>query len=179
MNALGPKIEAILFMSSRPVSFGTLAKMTESTESDVQAAIEDLQSVRNTDDFGVHVVVADRAAELSTHPGLMELVASLSKEETEGELTRPQLEALTIIAYRGPITKAEIEYIRGVNCSLIIRNLLMRGLIIETEDATRLQNVYTISTEMLRHLGVHQARELPDYADLHVNARITKMLSEL
>jgi len=58
-----------------------------------------------------------------------EIVEKFLKEELTGEMTRPQLETLTIIAYRGPMTKMEIEQIRGVNCSLILRNLLMRGLV--------------------------------------------------
>ena len=95
------------------------------------------------------------------------------------ELTRPSLETLTIIAYRGPITKPEIEQIRGINCSLILRNLALRGLIEEADDAARLQPVYTVSVKFLRHLGIHAASELPQYEDLHGNERIGKMLEEL
>jgi segregation and condensation protein B len=96
-----------------------------------------------------------------------------------GELTRPQLETLTIIAYRGPITKPEIEQIRGINCSLIIRNLLMRGLVEEAESAEKLQPVYSVSGDFVRHLGLHAIGELPEYASFHENEKMTQMLSEL
>ncbi len=179
MNELSGKIEAILFLTARPVSFGKLAKMSSSKESEVKEAIELLSKARNTESSGVHVIVADGAVELATNPNFADILSSMSKEETEGELTRPQLETLTIVAYRGPVTKPEIEYIRGVNCSLILRNLLMRGLVVEKEDSNRLQNVYTISTEMLRHLGANKVSDLPDYGALHANAKIFKMLDEL
>ncbi len=112
-------------------------------------------------------------------PSFADVLGSMTKEETESELTRPQLETLTIIAYRGPITKPEIEHIRGVNCSIILRNLLMRGLIIEKEDKVKLQPVYTIASELLRKLGVHGVEELPDYEDLHKNAKIGQLLDSL
>ena len=96
-----------------------------------------------------------------------------------GELTRPSIETLTIIAYRGPITKPEIEQIRGVNCSLILRNLLMRGLVEESESVERLQPVYAISADFLRHLGLHAISDLPDYATLHGDEKISQLLREL
>ena len=101
------------------------------------------------------------------------------KEEVYSELTQPQLEALTIIAYRGPITKLELETIRGVNCSLILRNLLVRGLIEEKDDAVKLQPVYSVSLEMLRHLGIHGVSELPDFENFHNNVQIDQMIQEL
>lgn len=179
MSELAAKIEAILFLSARPVSFSKLAKLLEVKEQNILSAIEELSSLKNVDASGVHVIVANSAVELGSNPAFAETVAKLSKEEVESELTRPQLEALTIVAYRGPITKPEVEHIRGVNCTLILRNLLMRGLIIEKEDTTRLQPVYTLSSEMLRYLGIHNVEELPDYEELHKNEKINKMLDVL
>ena len=179
MNELAGIIEAILFLTARPVSLHTLAKISEVNEADVKKALDVLIEMRNTETSGIHVVVAENAVELSTNPAFASIVSSMSKEETEGELTRPQLETLTIIAYRGPVTKAEIEYIRGVNCSIILRNLLMRGLVVEKESKTHLQSEYSMSTEMLRHVGVSHVSELPDYEILHANAKISKMLEEL
>ena len=93
-------------------------------------------------------------------------------------MTQPSLETLTIIAYRGPITKPEIEQIRGVNCSLILRNLLIRGLIEEKEDKQRLQNTYTISFDFLRHLGADRVEELPQYSDLHTDEVVGQLIQE-
>ena len=95
-----------------------------------------------------------------------------------GELTPPSVETLTIIAYRVPITKPAIEQIRGVNCSLILRNLLIRGLIEEHEDKQRLQNTYTISFEFLRHLGVDRVEDLPQYIELHADEIVQQFIQE-
>lgn len=179
MNETQAKIEAILLLSARPVSFHKLGKILNMKESQIETEIKELKNIRNIDISGIHVIVANGAVELGTNPNFSDILSSMSKEETESELTRPQLETLTIVAYRGPMTKPEIEYIRGVNCSVILRNLLMRGLILEREDETRMQNVFTLSTEMLRHLGLHGVEELPDYESLHHNAKISQMLENL
>ncbi|MFH1712308.1 MAG: SMC-Scp complex subunit ScpB [Patescibacteria group bacterium] len=176
MSNLAAKIESVLFLSARPVSFRKLAKLLGTKEDEVRKAIDELAQIRNTPDSGVHLVVSDAAVEVGSNPAHADILTKLSREEIESELTRPQLETLTIIAYRGPITKPEVEHIRGVNCSIILRNLQMRGLIVEKEDDKRLQPVFSISTEMLRHLGLHDVKELPDYTELHQNAKIDKLL---
>lgn len=179
MNPLDSRIEALLFLSVRPVSFKKIAQTFEVKETDVREAVERLAATRNTEASGIHLIIANNAVELGTNPAFADVLSAFSKEEVESELTRPQLETLTIIAYRGPITKPEIEHIRGVNCALILRNLLMRGLVIEKDDETRLQPVYSISSEMLRHLGLHDVAELPDYGDFNKNEKISKMLEAL
>ncbi|PIQ67261.1 hypothetical protein COY25_03485 [Candidatus Uhrbacteria bacterium CG_4_10_14_0_2_um_filter_41_7] len=179
MNETQAKIESILLLSARPVSFHKLGKILGLKETEIENEINDLKVFRNIKTSGIHVIVANGAVELGTNPNFADILSSMSKEETESELTKPQLETLTIVAYRGPMTKPEIEYIRGVNCSVILRNLLMRGLIVEREDEIRMQNVFTLSTEMLRHLGLHGVEELPDYESLHHNAKISQMLENL
>lgn len=179
MSELAAKIESILFLSARPVSFKKLAKLLGVKETEVEKELEELARIRNTKDSGMHVIVSDAAVELGTNPEHADVLSSLSKEETEADLTRPQLETLTIVAYRGPITKPEIEHIRGVNCTIILRNLLMRGLIIEKDDEVRLQPVYSVSTELLRHLGIGSVSDLPDYESLHQNAKIDQLLESV
>lgn len=169
-------IEACLFVATKPVALKELAKFLELNEAEIAAAVEELARLRNVPSSGVHVIVLDGAVQLVSSPDCAESVAKIAKDELAPELTRPSLEALTIIAYRGPVTKPEIEAIRGVNCTLILRNLLMRGLIEERDDAKRLQSVYTLSTDALRFLGLHSKDELPDYATLHANAHIDKLL---
>lgn len=176
MSELAAKIEAILFLSTRPVSFSKIAKIAGVKDSEVKKAVEELQENRNKEDSGIHVVVGESVIELATNPDFADVLKKMTREETEGELTRPQLETLTIVAYRGPITKPEIEHIRGVNCSIILRNLSMRGLIVEKEDPNRLQNKFTVSTEMLRHLGVGSVKELPDFKKFSENEKISKLL---
>ncbi len=179
MNELTAKIEAVLFLSTKPIGLRRLGEIIGVKESDIRTALEELMSVRNVAESGIHVLLQDNQVQLVTNPALGDVLAKLSKEEIESELTRPQLETLTIIAYRGPITKPEVEQIRGVNCALILRNLLMRGLIDEREDANRLQNVYLVTTDFLRYLGLHSIEELPDYESLHSHAKISQLIEAL
>ena len=94
------------------------------------------------------------------------------EEQIISELTQPQLEALTIIAYRGPITKLELETIRGVNCSLILRNLLIKGLI------TANGGKYQITVKFMQHLGISSVEELPDYDRLSKSETIEEVLNK-
>ncbi len=177
MENIFAHLEACLFVSTKPVALTALAKLLAVSREEVAAAVAQLAKERNVLTSGIHVLQIDDTVQLVSNPASADWVAKLAKEDMAPELTRPSLEALTIIAYRGPVTKPEIEAIRGVNCSLILRNLLMRGLIEERDDTQRLQPVYSLSAETLRLLGLHSKDELPDYATLHANAHINKLLA--
>ncbi|MFA6017704.1 MAG: SMC-Scp complex subunit ScpB [Patescibacteria group bacterium] len=179
MNELSAKIEALLFVATKPMTVKQLAQLLNAQISEVDAAISNLSAMRNIDESGIHVVVGSEGVMLASNPVFADVVAGLAKEEIEPELTRPSLETLTIIAYRGPMTKPEIEAIRGVNCALILRNLLMRGLILEEEDAIKLQFVYSLSSDALRFLGLHSVKDLPEYEELHINAKVDRLLAAL
>lgn len=177
MQRLIQQLEAILFMLAKPVSFSKLAKWTDSSSADVEAALQ--HYAKTTADRGIQVTLTSHEAQLTTAPAMHDVVAKVVKDERSGELTKPSLEALSIIAYRSPITKAELEAIRGVNCSLIVRNLLIRGLITETLDATKGVEVYDITPDYLQLLGVQQVAELPDYERLHRDIQIGERLALL
>jgi segregation and condensation protein B len=170
-------IEAILFASAKPTPTSTLKKALDVSDEVLREAIDDIRARLNTESSGIHLVEADGKLQLVTNPAEAEQLGAFFKQEVSGELTRPSLETLTIIAYRGPITKPEIEQIRGVNCSLILRNLLMRALVEEREDVERLQPVYTVSAKFLRHLGLHRAQELPEFEAYHGNEKIGELLA--
>lgn len=179
MIMLTTKIEAILLASSKPISVAKLKKIFDVSEEVFQEAIEDITSRFNTESSGIHLLSHSGTIQFVTNPTEGELVAEFFKQDLGGDLTRPSLETLTIVAYRGPITKPEIEQIRGVNCSLILRNLLIRGLITEKDDVERLQPVYEVSADFIRHLGIHAVEELPDFEAFHENEKITKLVEEL
>jgi len=106
------------------------------------------------------------------------LVRDFIKDETTGELTRPSLETLTIIAYRGPISKLDLERIRGINCSLILRNLLIRGLIEAKTDRKKNEIYYNITFDFIRFLGINDVNQLPDYERLNKDDTLDRILSD-
>lgn len=179
MNELSAKIEAVLFVATKPMPAKQLAKILALSIEEVDTSIAELVTVRNVDVSGIHVIVGDEGVQLVSNPLFTDVVSALAKEDIDSELTRPSLETLTIVAYRGPMTKPEIEAIRGVNCTLILRNLLVRGLITEEEDAIKLQAVYTLSNDALRYLGLHDVKELSDYDALHGNHKIDTLLQTI
>ncbi len=175
---LTTSLESILFASAKPVAVSTLKKILDVSDEVLWEAIADIRGRFNVEASGIHVVEHEEKIQFVTNPSQAELVGTLLKEETDGELTRPSVETLTIIAYQGPVTKPEIEQIRGVNCTLIIRNLLMRGLIDEKDDVERLQPVYTVSMDFVRYLGLHDVADLPNYIELHENAKIAELIDQ-
>ncbi|EKE10649.1 MAG: hypothetical protein ACD_15C00221G0001 [uncultured bacterium] len=109
----------------------------------------------------------------------MEFVEQLVKNELEGPLSSAALEVLSIIAYRGPISKPEIEAIRGINCSYTLRNLTIRGLI-ERENNPKDSRgyVYVVSFDFLKKLGVEKMENLPEYATLSVDERMNSIVEK-
>jgi len=172
-------LEAVLFAAAKPLEIKTLVKALNTNQETLREAIDELKNLRNVESSGIQVVEQEGKLQLATNSNAAEAVKTFAKEDMGGELTRPSLETLTIIAYRGPMTKPEIEQIRGVNCTLILRNLLVRGLIEEKDDVTKLQPIYSVSLDMLRHLGIHGVSELPDFESFHNNAQIDQMIQEL
>ena len=172
------QIQSLLFASPKPLSVRQIAGYVSVSVQDVEREIAQLMEQMNTDVSGIHIMKHADGYQLVTNPVCAEIIAKLTKDEP-GELTRPSLETLTVIAYRSPITQPELEAIRGVQCSLILRNLLMRGLIVERDDALRGEAVYTLSADTLRYLGVHSEKELPDYDAFHGDVRLTKLVDAL
>lgn len=162
MSSLISQLSSLLLVSNRPLSARKLAELTNEKPQTVQAVLEELAKFYEKQDLGIRVFQSGSEFQMVTDPANAELLETFVKQETSGELTRPQLETLAIIAYRGPIVKSEIELIRGINCSLILRNLLMRGLIRE-HDHNR-QIAYSVSMEFLKFLGVGRAEDLPEFA---------------
>lgn len=169
-------IEAVLFAAAKPIKLSDLCKHLDLSEEVVREAVDDIVARYNVESSGIHLMEQNDAVQLVSNAGAGEEVAKFLKKEASGPLTRPSLETLTIIAYRGPITKPEIEIIRGVNCSLILRNLLIRGYVVEEQSQERLQMVYTLSHEFLQAIGVNQLEELPDYEAFQTNEKINELL---
>ncbi|MFA5134087.1 MAG: SMC-Scp complex subunit ScpB [Patescibacteria group bacterium] len=167
---LKSKIESLLFISGSPFSLEKIAKFVDAKKDEVETVLKELQEEYKTAGRGIHIAAIEGKYQMVTNPENSKLVEGFLKEEVIGELTRPQLETLTIVAYRGPISKIELEQIRGVNCSLILRNLLIRGLIEQKEDA------YIITHDFLKYIGLTDTKDLPDYEKLNKDQNLQDLL---
>ncbi|MBE7525025.1 SMC-Scp complex subunit ScpB [Patescibacteria group bacterium] len=170
-------IEAILFAGARPFSIKKLADLCECSVTDVEDALKELSAA--CANRGIMLQRSGTDAQLVTKPEASDIVAQVVREEAFGELTRPALEALTILAYRGPMTRPELEQIRGIQSALILRNLMLRGLVEEQEDRRLGQSVYAITFDFIRHLGLSSVEDLPEYEEMRGHEVLTDALADL
>lgn len=175
---LKSQIESLLFISAKPVALSQLVEAMEKSEDEIKDALKQLADEYKENGRGIEIIRNGQKYQMVSHPDNAQLVQKFISDETSGELSRPSLETLTIIAYRGPISKLELERIRGVNCSLILRNLLMRGLIESKQDKDKNESAYSVTLDFVRFLGIGDVEELPDYAKLNSNDLLEQVLSQ-
>lgn len=162
---LSDQIEAILFAAGRPVKINELARAVGQNPAAVHTALRELKQSR--DGSGVVVIEKDDRYQLVSAPGCTEAVANFLNAELREKLTDTSLETLAIIVYKQPVSRAEIEAIRGVNSQYILRQLSIRGLIEKvpsTEDSRRL--LYRTTLDFMSSLGIQDMKELPDFEEL-------------
>ncbi len=174
---LQAQIESILFVAVKPVTIMDLTKIISADKKEIEKALLELQKRYSENKSGLQIISTNKKYQMTTAADNAELIKSFLETETSGELSQPSLETLTIIAYRGPISKIELERIRGVNCSLILKNLLLRGLVEEEKTASGSDKSYTVTLEFLRFLGVENLEQLPDYERLNKDQTISDFLS--
>ena len=176
--SLSSQIESLLFIAAKPLSLKQLSELTKKDLKDVAAAGHQLVEKYKGNKAGIQIISSGGKLQMVSAPENAAVVQEFIKDETTGELTRPSLEALTIIAYRGPISKVDLDRIRGVNCSLIIRNLLLRGLVEAKFDKQKNETYYTVTFDFIRFLGVNDIKELPEYERLAKDDTIDRMLAD-
>lgn len=178
MNTAG-LIQAVLFAVAEPMTIRRLSSLLDKSGDEVREAVRALASSLEQEDSGLRLLVKEESVELVTSPEASDVVRKTLKEEVEGELTKPSLEALTILAYRGPMTRPELEQIRGVQSSMILRNLMLRGLVEMKEDVRLGQPLYAVTLEFMKHLGLAKQSDLPKFEELGKHAAIEDVLSDL
>jgi segregation and condensation protein B len=165
MDRLKSQILSILFVASKPVSLKELTDVLEITEDELKAAIAELVS-QNTSS-GIIVLAHNNKLQLSSNPDNSSAVKKFLSLELREKLTDAALETLAIILYKQPVSKAEIENIRGVNSQYSIRHLQIRGLIEKIPSPTdRRMQLYKTTLEFMQHLGIKNMNELPDFEEL-------------
>ena len=163
-NNLTNIIEAILFIHGESLSISRLAKLAKKSESEVSEALEELG--KKLGDRGLRLIKKENEVMLSTAPETSSFVEELVKEEFSGKLTRATLETLAIVAYHGPLSRPDIDFIRGVNSSFTLRNLLVSGLVereINLKDKRTF--MYSPSMKFLQYLGISRLDNLPEYTE--------------
>jgi len=165
MLSLDAKIEAILFFNNEPLSKKTLAKILETEIVEIEEALLTLEE-RLKESGLVLLSQTDKVA-LGATPEMSAILESLKKEELLKTLGKAGLETLSIILYKGPISRAKIDYIRGVNSTFILRNLLIRDLVERMPNADdQRAYLYSPSFKLLSFLGISKVDDLPEYVKI-------------
>ncbi len=162
---LSQKIEAVLFWKAEPISVKKLAALLEADQAAVISALNELETILKG--RGISLVRTEDEVMLGTSKDFSALIEKLTKEELTRDLGKAGLETLSIILYQGPLSRADIDYIRGVNSQFILRNLLIRGMIERIDSPTDARSfLYKTSLTLLAHLGISKIEDLPEYNEV-------------
>ena len=169
MENLSKIIEGILFVAGEPVSFMDIAEKLEIDKSEVETAVKELQEYKKNNADGVQVLIFNEKAQLCSNKDYVEPISIVLNPIRERMLTKVVLEVCGIIAYKQPITRTEIENIRGGASSDYAINMLLENNLIEVvgrKDAVGKPLLYGTTDNFLKKFNISSLKELPDYDQL-------------
>lgn len=158
-------IEGLLFYKSAPQKKRTIMKLFALSEDDLNLALETLSDrLRNG---ATRLVDTGEEVQLMTAPELSTVIDALRKNELKADIGKAGAETLAIILYQGPVSRTDIDRIRGVNSSFILRNLMIRGLVERQHHPDRGRFEFSATTQLLSHLGITKKQDLADFARIN------------
>ena len=159
MNHQLAQLQAVLFTAGAPVSKKHLVKVIGCKPEELEKLAAELRE--EYAESGVVLVDDGSHIALVTNPALEEFIGQMHQKDRETPLSRPAQETLSIIAYAGPISKIDLDFLRGVNTQYTVRRLSIRGLIREEKKGH--SRLLTVTVDFLAHLGIQRIEELPEY----------------
>ncbi len=163
MTELAKIIEAILFVSGEPVQLGAIARALEVTELEVSAAADELASDYDYNRRGICLKRFGSHIQLSTRPDYAPQIEKLLQPIQKQSLSQAALETLAVVAYKQPVTRLDIEAVRGVKCDYSVQSLMNKGLIEEVGRKETLGRpiLYGTTDAFLSHFGLTSLEDLP------------------
>lgn len=157
-------MEAILFTMGDSVEISRLAGVIEEDIGETERLLEEMQEAYKEDTRGIQLIRLEDSVQLSTKPEMYEHIIKIAKTPRKFVLTDTVLETLSIIAYKQPVTRMEIEKVRGVSCDFAVNKLLEYDLIMELGrlDAPGRPLLFGTTEQFLRCFGVKSLEELPE-----------------
>ena len=165
-------MEAVLFTMGQAVSMDTLKMALDCDEETVKAALDELKELYEDEGRGLRILQLEDAYQLCTKPDYYDALVKIATQPIKPILSEVMLEVLSIIAYRQPVTRNEIEKIRGVSSDYTVSRLVEFGLVEEAGrlDAPGRPIQFKTTEEFLRKFGLSSVRELPAFDDLTKDA---------
>lgn len=173
MLDISAKIEAILFYKAEPVSRKQLLEMLNISAREIDEGILQLADRLKNNGGSVRLMEHAESVMLASAPEAGPLIEGIIKEELSRDLGKAAGETLAIVLYLGPIVRSRIDWIRGVNSTFILRNLMIRGLVERIPNPSDERSfLYRPTFDLLGHLGAARVEDIPDYEK--IRAEITQ-----
>lgn len=165
-------IEALLFVSGEAVPVDELAALLSMDYNEINVLLEEMIRYRLLNGCGIQIIRLEDKVQFCTNKEYAPYIQKLMLPEKTQNLSQSALETLSIIAYKQPVTKSEIEAIRGVRCDYSISTLLEKGMIIVTGKKETIGHplLYATNEEFLRHFGLSSLKELPKIENDDISA---------
>lgn len=175
-------VEGLLFASGEAISLNKLSELLSESTENITLSIKELINDYISENRCLNIIQNGNEKQIFyqivTNKNISTLVQKLNNAVLEGDLTKGALEVLSIVMYRSPLNRAEIDDIRGVNSSYILRALVLRGLINRYQNPNRKNEyLYEPSFDLLKHLGITDLSTLPEFEKLH-NFSLKEILKE-
>ncbi len=174
MSPNAQKIEALLLVAGEAIAFQELADIINVSPEEVRAAITEMTQALA--EHGIAVLWTSTHAQLVTSASVSDFLQQYL-EEAPTELSKAVAEVLAIVAYRGPISRAEIDALRGVDSRRSLSQLVARGMVARMKKATQ-AITYDVTAEFLQHMGLTAREQLPRFADLAHHERLAALLEQ-
>ena len=178
MNERVGIVEAILFVTGNAVEKKEICRAMELTEGELEETLDALESGYDFDRRGLRLLRFGAHVQLATRPDYAPYVEKLLQPVQKQSLSQAVMETLAVIAYRQPVTKAEIEQVRGVKCDYSVQSLMTKGLIAEVgrKEALGRPILYGTTDDFLRHFCISSLSELPeiDFSKLAAKLEVGK-----
>ena len=161
-------LEALLFLSGEPITLSTIKDVVDLPESEIKRLMDELVMQYRERNGGVFIAEIANGYQMVTNPGYSEWIIKFRSAQLSSRLSMPALETLSIIAYKQPIIKAEIEQLRGVNSDSAVKTLLEKRLVkvIGRKEAPGRPFLYGTTKEFLQYFGLNDLSELPTLKDI-------------
>ena len=178
LNIIIPHIEALIFASDKPLATNDLVELVNNalgfiedraTYDQVEAAINAINEKYNSEFYAFEMIESGGGWQFLTKKEYHKTVAQLNGDKFLKKLSVASIETLSIIAYKQPVTKSEIELIRGVNCDYAVQKLLEKELIVisgRKEDAVGKPLIYATSKSFMDYFGINSADDLPKIKEI-------------
>jgi len=192
LSLIIPHIEALIFASDKPLALQDLVEMLNNaiafiddraTDDQVEAAVDAIKEKYDAEFYAFGLVESGGGWQFLTKPEYHKTIAQLNGDKYLKKLSVASIETLSIIAYKQPVTKSEIELIRGVNCDYAVQKLLEKELVVisgRKEDAVGKPLLYSTSKNFMDYFGINSADDLPKIKEIlnHEIVEATKIEKE-